>query len=390
MATLSVVHPYPANRRADHPADDDEVADVAIRGCRSVAELYGEALRGLGIANRVSELRLFHRHVPELTEVRATVRVDRPEGFEMAHVLVPTSFAERSAEVRAQMLLEAVHGIACRLAAARGWPTEALEACRQHVLDRDLEYRWRSVPKASPDRRHAAHAEFRLPPDGCGRVRVVVVRRDAGEVVASSEEAVAFCTREGFVRAARSLRWSGPDRVSLVPYDFVPAVRGGLLRLAREEGVWQSTVEDYLGVLPVPAGDPHLPALPVRVEGRGADAEEQPPRVAFLGGGPVRSGRVAWFYDAFRTEMRRLESAAGQEWWQAAGVRLLDVQIRFETEEARVHGRRRGQRLLVWVDQPGDSLPAGDLGPIARQVAEQVVTLVRRRTGLGPHPELGG
>lgn len=390
MAALSIVHPWPAQGRADRPTDDDPVADVAIRGCRSVAELYGEALRGLALPSSHTELRIFHRHDPDLPDILATVQVDRPSGFEFGHVLVPTSFADRSPDVRARLLLEAVHGIVCRLAVARGWDAEALETCRQHVLDRGLEHRWRSASKTSPDRRLEAYAEFRLPPDGYGRVRVVVVRRHDDEVVATSDEALAFCTREGFVRAARSLRWAGSARVALVPYDVAPAIRGGSVALEREGDSWRSTVEDYLTVRPVPAGDPTLPLLTVRVEGRGATADEQPARISFIGGGPIGSGRIERFDDALGAEMRRLASPAGQAWWQDAGVRLLDVQVRYQTEEARVHGRRRGERLLIWVEQSDDSLPSGDPAPLARQVVEEVVALARRRTGLGPHPDLGG
>lgn len=390
MPVLSIVHPWPAQGRADRPTDEDDVADVAIRGCRSVAELYGETLRQVGLVNRVTELRIFHRHDPALEDVRATVQVDRAEGFEMAHVFVPTAFADRTPRVRGEILLDAVHGLVRRLALARGWDPGALEACRQHVLDHDLEYRWRSEPTSSPDRRLAAHAEFRLPPDGYGRVRLVVVRREDGEVVARSEEGLAFATREGFVRAARSLRWSGRDRVSLVPYDWVPAVRGGLVSLTREDDGWRSAVEDHLAVRPVPAGDPTLPPLAVHVEGRGANAAEQPARISFVGGGPVQTPSIERFLEAFGREMDRFASPAGQEWWQDAGIRLLDVQITFQRAESRVRGRRAGERLAIWVDQADASLPSGDPAPLARQVAEQVVTLVRRRTGLGPHPELGG
>ena len=80
MPALSYVYPYPAHGRADSPTDEDEVADVAIRGCRSVTELYSEALASLGLVNRVSELRLFIRHDPSLADVRGWVHVDPVRG----------------------------------------------------------------------------------------------------------------------------------------------------------------------------------------------------------------------------------------------------------------------------------------------------------------------
>ena len=388
MPTLSYVYPYPAQGRADRPTDEDPVADIAIRGCRSIAELYSEALAALELANHVGELRLFIRHDPQLDVVRATVQVDPVrEGFEMAHVHVPTGFAARTAEVRAAMLLEAVHGLVGRLAVARGWDVQALEDCRRHVLDRDLEYRWSSAPKISPDRRHEARADFRLPADGYGRVRLRLVGRDDGATVASSDEALAFCTSPGFRRAAKSVRWHGKKQVSLVPYDWVPAVRGGQLSLSLEGGEWRSSVVDYLSVRSVPAGDPTLPPLAVRVEGRGAAAAEQPPRIAFIGGGPIQTRQIDRFHDAFSAEMAQFASPSGQDWWGAAGIRLLEVEISYSGERARVRSRRSEHRLRVFVDRPESSLESRDLAPLAREVAEEVVALVRRRTGLGPHPE---
>lgn len=387
MATLSDVYPYPAQGRADRPTDEDPVADIAIRGCRSIAELYSEALAALELPNRLRELRLFIHHDSEGDVVRATVRVDPVwEGFEMAHVYVPTGFAARTAEVRTGMLLEAVHGLVGRLAVARGWDVEALEGCRRYVLDRDLEYRWSSAPKISPDRRYEARADFRLPADGYGRVRLRLVRRDDGVTVAFSDEALAFCTSAGFRRAAKSVRWHGKVRVSMVPYDWVPAVRGGDLSLDLVDGEWRSSVVDYLSVRSVPVGDATLPPLAVRVEGRGAAAAEQPPRIVFVGGGPI-TRQTDGFHDAFSAEMTRFASPSGQDWWRAAGIRLLEVQIGYDGERARVRSRRSEHRLRVFVDRPESSLGSRDPAPLAREVAGELVALVRRRTGLGPHPE---
>lgn len=387
---LSLVHPWPAHARAEAIADGDDVSDLAIRACRSVAELYSDALRERRIANRHTELRLFHRHDPARRDVLASVLVDPVRvGFESAVVIVPSGFADRTAEARHLTLVDAVHGILTRLTPARGWDPAALEHCRRQVLERGPEYRWTSPAKASPDRRHEASAEFRLTDDGYGRVRLRVRQRGDGSTVAVTDEALAFCTSQGFRRAAASMRWQGRDHVALVPYDRVPAVRGGLVSLTRDGDTWTGAAEDHSAVRDVPAGDPSLPPLPVRVEGRGRTAEEQPARIAFVGGGPIQSRRIERFFDAFGSEMDRFASAAGQEWWQDAGLRELSVQIRFQTAQDRVRARRVGDSLSVHVDQSDQSLPTGDASPRAREVAAEVVALVRRRTGLGPHPELG-
>jgi hypothetical protein len=136
----------------------------------------------------------------------------------------------------------------------------------------------------------------------------------------------------------------------------------------------------------VPEGDPALPELTVHVEGRGATAPEQSPRIGFIGGGPIQTRRIARFHDAFTAEMARFAAPAGQEWWQDAGVGMLDVQITYGGDQARVRSRRGEHRLGVFVDRPHASLPDGDPALLARSIAEEVVEVVRRRTGLGPHP----
>ncbi|GAB3778220.1 hypothetical protein [Nocardioides ungokensis] len=204
--------------------------------------------------------------------------------------------------------------------------------------------------------------------------------------MASSDKSLAFCTSPGFRRAAKSLRWRGKKSVSLGPYDWVPAVRGGERSLSREGGAWRSSVVDYLTGRPVPAGDPTLPPLPVQVVRRGDAAVGQPPRIAFVGGGPIQTHQIDRFHDAFRAEVARFASPSGHDWWRSAGIRSLEVQIGYGGERARVRSRRSEHRLRIFVDQPGSSLASQDSAPLAREVARQVAAFVRQRTGLGPVP----
>lgn len=84
--------------------------------------------------------------------------------------------------------------------------------------------------------------------------------------------------------------------------------------------------------------------------------------------------------------MTRFCSAAGHDWWRPAGIRVLDVQITYEAERSQVRSRRSEQTLRIFVDRTDASLPSGDPALAARAAVEEVVALVRRRTGLGPHP----
>jgi hypothetical protein len=102
----------------------------------------------------------------------------------------------------------------------------------------------------------------------------------------------------------------------------------------------------------------------------------------------MQGAQVLAFDDVFSAEMRRLTGPAGQAWWVGADVRLCDISILYECEEARVRGRRTGNVLRVHVDQPARDLVGVDTALAARDVAHRVLALVRRRTGLGPHPEL--
>ncbi|GAA1922361.1 hypothetical protein [Nocardioides hwasunensis] len=389
MPVLSLVYPWPAQHRADRPTDDDPVVDVAIRACRSVAALYSEALREVAIPHRTTELRLVTARTEQRDGVHGSVHVDPlSEGWESGTVFVPESFVDHTPRARAEALLEVVHGMVLRLGEARGWDASLLEKCRQHVVDRDLEHRWTAPAKTSPGRRHEARAEFRMMPDGYGRARLVIVRTLDGAEVATSGEALAYCTPQGFLRAAKTLRWHGKDRVAMTPYGSAPAWSGGEVSLTRSGDAWTSTVVDRYDVRPVPGGDPTLAPLEVSVVGRGETADEAPPRATFVGGGPIQTPTIRRFHEVFSQDMGRIQSPAGQSWWSEAGLRVLEVQVAYQASRTRVRGRVTGRRLGVFVDVADETLDERDHVQLSRQLTEDVIGLARRRTGLGEHPEL--
>jgi hypothetical protein len=393
VPSFSYVEVYPPTGFPERPwcgddPDRDDVHDAFVKSARSVTELYWQALAPLKVPNHCSMLRLACSS-SSAEEVIVTVSTEKFEGMEMGRIHVPRAFLELTHEQRARLVLDAVHGAVLRLAEARGWDPTLFAPCRQHVLDAGLVYRWDALWKSSPDRRHRARARYHLTPDGYGRVRIEVQRREDGTVVAVSQEAVAFSTSRGFQRSARTLRWVGSAAVGLVPYaGLLSAHTHGSLRLERDEDGWHSRCRGDVSVLPlVPgAGDVEVPRVVVR--GVGINAPEQAPRVVLVGGGPM-NGVSPTYDDALHTLLRELTGEAGQRWWQDAGLRELELWYDYAPPAARVRTRVTGPRLKAVVERPAAEMCAAPKELAAADVRE-LVAQVRRRTGLGPHPTLPG
>lgn len=393
MPSFSYVEVHPPTGFPDRPwhgddPDRDDVHDAFVKAARSVTELYGEALAPLKVPNRCSMLRFGCSSWAE-TEVVVTLVTEKHEGMEMGRIHVPGSFLDLTHRQRAAVVLEAVHGGVLRLAEARDWDPSVFDACRDHVLAEGLAYRWDGPWKSSPDRRHRARARYRLAPDGYGRVRIEVQRRDDETVVGVSGEAVAFSTSKGFERSARTMRWEGSDSVGLVPYaGFGPARTHGSLRLERDRDEWRSRIRDDVTVWPLAEGAGQVEPPRVVVRGVGIDAPEQPPFITFVGGGPM-NGVPAAYDDALCTLLRELAGEAGQRWWQDAGLRELELWYDYAPKATGVRVRVTGQRLRAVVQRP-----PSEMGPAPRELAaadvRELVARVRGRTGLGPHPTLPG
>ena len=241
--------------------DDDPEEDAFVRSARSVTELYSEGLAALGIEGRCSELRFLVGHDPAATDVTVRVSTRRPEGFEFAGASLPTGVAALPIPERQRLVLDVIHGAVLRLAEARGWDLQELDAVRRHVLDRGFEFRWDGPYKSSPDRRHRARARYRLTDTGYGRAHIEVVDRD-GSVVTESGDALAFSTLEGFKRSARTLRWDGGRLVQLVPYaGLSSSAQQGLVRVEQGEAGWTWYADDGANAgTRAAASHPDLPA----------------------------------------------------------------------------------------------------------------------------------
>ena len=255
MARFAAVTFYPETHFPERLAGWDDghpVVDAFLRSGRSVAELYSEALPGLGVEGPRATLRLSpaDRIVdPGATELTVSVWSAVPHDLpcEYGFVRLTTDTGLLDAVDRARLALEVVHAAVLELAGHRGWEASQFERCRDHVLACGLEYSWEGRWKSAPNRRHRARAVYRLGvEDGFGRVRLEVADR-GGDVVARSDEAIAFCTSQGFRRSESTLRWSGSGTVSMTPYGGWPA-SGLVVAIDRGEEGWAFDVRDDVTV----------------------------------------------------------------------------------------------------------------------------------------------
>lgn len=383
----------------DRPWLDDfePEEDVFVRTALSVLELYSEGLAPLDLRGPRSELVLSVCHDPDLTQVAVVVSTDRSGSFESAQVGLPSGVARLPAGERQRLVLEVAHGSVLRLARARGWDPEQLEAARRHVVDRDFDFRWDGPWKTSPDRRHRARARYRLPDSGYGRAWVELATSE-GDVVVESADALAFNASAGFRQSARTLRWEGSSAVQLIPYHgLLPAAVHGLVRLERGETGWASFVDDgmnagtlaaELGANPPAEGSGKRP--PVTLRAGGAHEPESPARIRILGGGPTNDVPDAYL-DHLRDLLHTFAGPEGQEWWLEAGIKELSVRYDLDEPKPQIRLRLHRDILSAYIKRDGPGLTyVPDPGPIATRDVEKLVATVRKRTGRGPHPLLPG
>ena len=255
VARFAAVSCYPETSFPDRLVGTEggghPLTDAFLRSSRSVAELYSEALVELGVEGPRATLRLSPGEQvadPGNRGVTVTVWSAEPHDLpcENGFVGLTTGTGLLDATDRARLALEVVHTAVLELARHRGWEPTQFERCRDHVLARGLEYSWEGRWTSAPDRRHRARAVYRLGvEDGFGRACLEVADR-SGQVVARSDEAIAFCTSSGFRRSASTLRWSGSGAVSLTPYGGWPA--SGLVVGTRGDEGWAFDVRDDVTV----------------------------------------------------------------------------------------------------------------------------------------------
>lgn len=338
-------------------AEPDE--DAFVRSARGIGELYSEGVRAARVQARDSQLRLHcFDHEPGRTEVEVTVFTEPTDGFEMAGVCLPDGVAALPAPARAALVLDVMHAAALRMAQARGWDPEAFKSARAHVVAHDLRFRWTGPAKTSPGRRYTARTAFTITDDGLGR-GVVEIRRVADNTpVARSAEMVTAGAETVFRRTAATLRWLGSTTV-------------------------QIDTDDGPRVTEVVT----LPRLTVR--GEGANSPESTPRIEVVGGA-TDDAVPDTYHTALHVLLGEFREPQWLSWWSAAPDDVLEIWYDLVVEHpARITARRGGNKLRVRIERPfADMLAAPDHVALARTDVEDLLATVRRRAGLGPHPEL--
>lgn len=384
MATrLTDVHFWPETGFVDRPWLDEPVADALVKSSRRVCERYSEALRELDLPNAVGSLQLIIRQTRERPEsaeptaptVQVDVNVDRPEGGEWAGVLLPAEAERLSGTDRAHLVLEIITGVLTRLAAARGWDPDLIQQAHRHVLDHGLGFSWAGPWKNSPNRRSKGRCSFDLTDDGFGRITLEVADATTGATVARSRQFTAYSTLEGFQRSARTLRWEGSRRLTVIPLIDLVGRADDLVEFDLDEG---AVGVDGARALPVPAGKVVSP-LPVHVVGKGATAPEQPHEILFMG--IDRRRRCSREY--VRTLEHLLHLVEGEEawlrWWSASPAALLDIFTSFDNGRQGIRVRRTGSRVNAAITRAAKDQLRGPEG--VQQARDDVTALVGRLRG---------
>lgn len=378
MAVLRTVEIWPATGFPHTAWDDDPAVDAIAKTSRRVCERYGEGLAAHEIRSRSASVRFFAATDPERSDLLVDVHLDSP-GDESCFVHLPPGMAELSAQGRAGLVLDVIHGGLLRLAEARGWDTGAFEDARRHTVDHGLSFTWSSAWKSSPGRKLRARACYRIEDDGHSRVTVEIAETSTGHVLGTTPEVLGFSTIEGMKRGAKTLRWDGPGAMRIVG---CPDPWGGSLGESRFE------IGDLRHPTPVRVPDPTSAEYTVTVRGQGSTAPEQEPEIQVIGGGPMND--VPYEYiDALYVLLEEVVDGWTQ-WWSKADRALLEVWYRFGDDVREgVLVRLNENSVTARISRPTASMLTGRDG--VRQAHGDVSDLMARvatRLGLGPHPVL--
>ncbi|WP_328291336.1 hypothetical protein OG218_00965 [Kineococcus sp. NBC_00420] len=409
MPRFHTIDVYPYSGHVDRPWSEDADADAFAKTARRVCEAYSRALAAQDLHGKNSTLllhldRVSEEHTADLDHVHVVVDTDHREGPESARVTLPAGVAALSAPARALLVLDVVHGAALRLAQARSMDVARLDLVRQAVLGDGLRFLWSSAPKVSPDRRHRASVLVELADDGFGRSRILVHRRDEGDLVAVSDEHLAYSSSEGFTRAATTLRWLDSQTVQLTPYsDWLDTTRGAVTLTLPVSPSPSLPVEPPPVVEAVTAD---LPRPAVVVEGRGFDAPEGNEFPQWIQGGArffVEGFDLFGYAECLDATVELMAAAPDwKRWWESGGQPGVDLVVHVQAldddhvwpaalrDPQAVTARRFTDRVEVHyrTTAPSPQGPLEHVAEWARQDLDRAVTKLRKRFRLAQQPDL--
>ncbi|KAA1425408.1 hypothetical protein FE697_006035 [Mumia zhuanghuii] len=167
MAVLNYVWFWPNGGPVGRPWGDggDVTEDAFARTSRRVTERYSEALGSFDIQARRSAVQMFVSPADTASSVVVDVHLT-PVGDETVRAHVPTQVATFSSQDRARVVLEVVDASMRAIGAARGWPLQALEQAKQHVLDHHMGFEMTGAWKMDRARRLRARPVARVADDG--------------------------------------------------------------------------------------------------------------------------------------------------------------------------------------------------------------------------------
>jgi hypothetical protein len=386
--------------------EDDPDGDAFAKVSRGICDAYSSALANARHVHTVSLLRIFidteGRVVPGAPDARQTVvlspsHADRVfEGFEQAAVRVGAGFAALDHDEQRRIVLDAVHAAARGMAQFRGLDLAAFEQARAAVVEADYTFTWTSDWKASPGRRWRARCSFRTSADGFGRLALHVATPD-GSVSATSSEQVAWTTVEGFARAAKTLRWVGPDRVEVVPCIDWLGHRTGTFAVGIEllptglqlaelalPGIPGGPLASDQSAVTSPSPSAGLPVPPVSLIVPDTNARE----IHTVGGGPTNYVPDL-YWRTLHSLFDQLRSSEWHEWWAPADLAKLEVWWRAaEDGPERLFVRRSKNKVIARIERTSEGLRDADPVQAARDDLAGLMTAVQHRMGLGTPPVL--
>lgn len=373
LVRIRNVEIFPYGGWAGRPWDENPAWDCFAKSARGVSERYSELLGSLGGQLGSRLLRIEGSSFPDQTGVDVEIGGDLYE-FEMASARIPASVAAMSPYDLSLLALEVQHRACVALAGWRGANVEPFEQARQTLLDEGLDHVWRSIWKASPDRRHQARLAQRIESTGFAQLWIEVAPRGAELPLGRSGFVVSPGNLRAFGRVATRLRWHGSEEAWCEP-EFTGA--------ASPEAV--ARVESL--AVDIPRGgrrrEPDHPIPPIQVRVTSKQEGGQTARVVI---GSRLHGIPSLAPPSFREAWRRIGVAeeALLPWWKTSQMATLRISAWVHDGPGRSSVRFDGRDVEVKVIRRPRALDFERGAEQVLEVLEDAIRLASRKVGISP------